>query len=57
MRFEIWRSDQNKKEIHFFEKDSANTYIFGVNPAFISHDVVERLLGEPLPDEALEAWE
>ena len=31
-RIEIWKSDQNQEERHYFMPNEANTYIFWVQP-------------------------
>ena len=57
--FELWRSEQNKKEIHFFVKDEQNTYILGINPEFITLKEALTLLankGFKFPTGAESAW-
>jgi hypothetical protein len=42
--FEVWKSDNNKTEIHFFDADRQNYYLFGINPKLFSKfDVGEML--------------
>lgn len=59
MSFELWTSDQNKNEIHFFLLDDAATYVMGANPEFVKLDDVVRILahlGYEFPTGATKAW-
>ena len=41
---EVWRSDDNRNEVHIFRPGTPNTYILGFNPTLVQLDVVERVL-------------
>ena len=43
---EVWRSDDNRSEVHIFKPGSPNVYIMGFNPDFISANTVEWILKE-----------
>ena len=43
---EVWKSNDNKTEVHLFDPDAQNDYVFGYNPQLVSKELVERLLDE-----------
>lgn len=56
LKYEIWKSNQNNKEVHFFD---GLTYVLGVNPQLIPLSEVIELLSDfnyEFPVEAGEAW-
>jgi hypothetical protein len=43
MKVEVWKSDQNREEIHYFE-DDGETYLFGYNPRLIPKEIMDYVL-------------
>jgi len=43
-RIEIWNSNQNQEERHYFMPEDPNTYIFGFNPQLISSQMAEYIV-------------
>lgn len=49
MNVEIWTSDHNRKEVHYFIPGGDtgyqhNTYLFGYNPERVSSNTVQKIL-------------
>lgn len=42
-RIEIWNSNQNQEERHYFMPGCANEYIWGYNPKLISTTAAEKI--------------
>lgn len=56
---EVWKSNTNKSEIHFFDPDDRNTYIAGFNPVHVPVGyamVLIRNAGYSFPEEARNLW-
>ena len=53
-RIEIWNSNHNQEERHYFMPEHPNTYIFGYNPQLISSETAERIVDMILSDKP--AW-
>jgi hypothetical protein len=49
-RIEVWKSDQQQEERHYFLSNEANTYLFGYNPLLVSeakaNQIIELMLGK-----------
>lgn len=59
LKFELWSSNDNQTEIHFFDPNHQNSYILGVNPKLISLKTALTLLvdlGWEFPSGATKAW-
>jgi hypothetical protein len=42
-RIEIWNSNQNQEERHYFINGPANQYLWGYNPELISLEAAEKI--------------
>ena len=49
-RIEIWTSNQNQEERHFFMPEEHNTYIWGYNPQIISQETADRIISMIIPE-------
>lgn len=50
-RIEIWNSNQNQEERHYFMPGSANEYIAGFNPKLISEETAKRIVNMILSEQ------
>jgi len=44
MKLEVWKSDQNQEEIHYFKDGEQNEYIFGYNPKYFTSEQIAEIL-------------
>jgi hypothetical protein len=43
-RIEVWKSDHNQEERHYFLSNEANTYLFGFNPLLVSEAKANQII-------------
>jgi len=55
-RIEIWNSNQNQEERHYFMPEHPNTYIFGFNPQLVSTETAERIVEMILSEQPAPSW-
>lgn len=41
---EVWKSDQNQEEIHYFKPGEQNEYVIGYNPKYFTKEQIEKIL-------------
>lgn len=43
-RVEIWKSNENRREVHFFSSANRSDYVMGYNPELFDKEVIIKLL-------------